>query len=106
MKYVNAAEILPERLLRELQTYIDGDVLYVDRHPKRNGGLSAAPAAFTGSGTGRSGGFTERGIPWKRCLNSMAWPTAPSGKSYMDDQGMSARELAGVLFVRFTQDCL
>ncbi len=29
MKYVNAAEILPERLLRELQTYIDGSVLYI-----------------------------------------------------------------------------
>ena len=31
MKYVNAAEILPEKLLRELQTYIDGDVLYIPR---------------------------------------------------------------------------
>lgn len=29
MKYVNAAEILPEHLLKELQTYIDGDVLYI-----------------------------------------------------------------------------
>ena len=28
MKYVNAAEVLPERLLRELQAYIDGDALY------------------------------------------------------------------------------
>ena len=31
MKYVNAAEILPEKLLKELQTYIDGDVLYVPK---------------------------------------------------------------------------
>lgn len=31
MKYINAAEILPERLLKELQTYIEGDVLYVPR---------------------------------------------------------------------------
>ena len=34
MKYINAAEILPEKLLRELQTYIDGDVLYI---PKTSG---------------------------------------------------------------------
>ena len=31
MKYVNAAEILPERLLKELQTYIDGEVLYIPK---------------------------------------------------------------------------
>ena len=31
MKYINAAEILPEKLLRELQTYIDGDVLYIPK---------------------------------------------------------------------------
>ncbi len=31
MKYINAAEILPEKLLREIQTYIDGDVLYIPK---------------------------------------------------------------------------
>lgn len=31
MKYRNAAEILPEQLLKELQDYIDGDVLYVPK---------------------------------------------------------------------------
>ncbi len=31
MKYINAAEILPEKLLREIQMYIDGDVLYIPR---------------------------------------------------------------------------
>lgn len=31
MRYVNAAEILPEKLLKELQTYIDGDVLYIPK---------------------------------------------------------------------------
>lgn len=29
MKYVNAAEILPDKLLKELQKYIDGEVLYI-----------------------------------------------------------------------------
>lgn len=29
MKYKNAAEILPEKLLEELQTYISGEILYV-----------------------------------------------------------------------------
>ncbi len=31
MKYVNAAEILPEKLLKQLQNYIDGDVLYIPK---------------------------------------------------------------------------
>ncbi len=31
MKYKNAAEILPASLLKELQTYINGDILYVPK---------------------------------------------------------------------------
>ena len=31
MKYINAAEILPEKLLKELQAYIEGDVLYIPK---------------------------------------------------------------------------
>ncbi len=31
MKYKNAAEILPSSLLKELQTYINGDILYVPK---------------------------------------------------------------------------
>lgn len=31
MKYINAAEILPETLLKELQTYVDGEILYVPK---------------------------------------------------------------------------
>lgn len=31
MKYVNAAEILPDRLLKELQRYMDGEVLYIPK---------------------------------------------------------------------------
>ncbi len=29
MKYINAAEILPEKLLKEIQRYIDGGVLLI-----------------------------------------------------------------------------
>lgn len=31
MKYINAAEILPERLLQELQIYSGGNILYVPK---------------------------------------------------------------------------
>ena len=31
MKYINAAEILPEELLKEIQTYINGCVLYIPK---------------------------------------------------------------------------
>lgn len=31
MKYINAAEILPVELLKEVQTYIDGCVVYIPK---------------------------------------------------------------------------
>lgn len=44
MKYINAAEILPKQLLKELQTYIDGCVLYVPKvsEKKEWGAMSGA----------------------------------------------------------------
>lgn len=37
MKYINAAEVLPERLLKELQTYLDGEILYIPRASTKKG---------------------------------------------------------------------
>ena len=37
MKYINAAEILPEKLLREIQTYMDGGVLYIPKSSAKKG---------------------------------------------------------------------
>ena len=31
MKYLNAAKILPEHLLKELQMYVDGEILYIPK---------------------------------------------------------------------------
>ena len=31
MKYLNAAGILPEHLLKELQKYVDGEILYIPK---------------------------------------------------------------------------
>lgn len=47
MKYINAADILPERLLKELQTYIDGSVLYVPKvSVKKEWGAASGARAF------------------------------------------------------------
>ncbi|MCH5255595.1 MAG: hypothetical protein J1F41_11770 [Lachnospiraceae bacterium] len=47
MKYINAAEILPEQLLRELQTYADGDVLYIPKaSTKKEWGTSSGSRTF------------------------------------------------------------
>lgn len=47
MKYQNAAEILPERLLKELQTYLDGGLLYVPRaSSKKDWGADSGSRAF------------------------------------------------------------
>lgn len=37
MKYINAAEVLPEKLLREIQMYIEGDVLYIPKISAKKG---------------------------------------------------------------------
>ena len=47
MKYINAAEILPEQLLKELQTYADGDVLYMPKATtKKEWGASSGSRTF------------------------------------------------------------
>ena len=47
MKYINAAEILPEQLLKELQTYADGDVLYIPKaSTKKEWGVSSGSRTF------------------------------------------------------------
>lgn len=48
MRYVNAAEILPEKLLKELQTYVAGEVLYIPKtSSKKEWGVA--------NGSGRKG---------------------------------------------------
>ena len=47
MKYINAAEILPEQLLKELQTYVDGEVLYIPKvSVKKEWGASSGARTF------------------------------------------------------------
>ena len=47
MKYINAAEVLQERLLRELQTYIDGEILYIPKSSvKRQWGTVSGSRTF------------------------------------------------------------
>lgn len=47
MKYINAAEILPKQLLKELQSYIDGSVLYVPKvSTKKSGEQQVVPVHF------------------------------------------------------------
>ncbi|MDE6387571.1 MAG: hypothetical protein K2L82_07175 [Lachnospiraceae bacterium] len=47
MKYINAAEILPERLLKELQTYIDGEVVYIPKSStKKEWGADSGSRTF------------------------------------------------------------
>jgi len=47
MKYQNAAEILPERLLKELQGYISGELLYIPKaDPKRGWGADSGSRSY------------------------------------------------------------
>lgn len=47
MNYKNAAEILPEKLLKELQSYIEGDILYIPKSkPKKEWGMESGSRAY------------------------------------------------------------
>ena len=47
MKYINAAEILPEQLLKEVQIYIDGRVLYIPKvSAKKEWGATSGARTF------------------------------------------------------------
>jgi len=47
MKYINAAEILPEKLLKELQAYVEGEVLYIPKtSPKKQWGAATGSRLF------------------------------------------------------------
>lgn len=47
MKYINAAEILPEPLLKEIQTYVSGDILYIPKtSSKKEWGAANGSRAF------------------------------------------------------------
>lgn len=47
MKYSNAEEVLPERLLNELQTYLDGELLYIPRSStKKSWGTDSGSRTF------------------------------------------------------------
>lgn len=103
MKYVNAAEILPEKLLRELQTYMDGDVLYIPKaSTKRNGEPSADHVHFIRNETGKSKDFIKKAVPWRRYRSDTIWRAVRSEKLYMDKLIITilASCAAGSLFIQ------
>lgn len=74
MKYINAAEILPKQLLKELQTYIDGSVLYVPKVSikKEWGATSGAHTFYQKRNREIQNGFMKV-IRWIYYLNNMDW---------------------------------
>ena len=63
MKYKNAQDILPDKLLQELQQYISGGVLYVPvRIPKSPGERFPVHEPIINSGMKKSVQNTEKGV--------------------------------------------
>ena len=66
MKYKNAQDILPDKLLRELQQYISGGVLYVpSADTKKSWERFPAPGHIINSGMKKSGKSTGRDVRLK-----------------------------------------
>ncbi|WML42394.1 hypothetical protein RCG19_20310 [Neobacillus sp. OS1-2] len=53
MKYVNASNILPDKLLAEIQKYVQGETLYIPKPEKtyRKWGTDALPSINGGGST-------------------------------------------------------
>ena len=72
MKYKNAAEFLPERLLREIQSYIDGDLLYIPKSSsKKQWGTVSGAKSF----------YRDRNQEIKRLFRK-GWSIADLSKEY------------------------
>lgn len=66
MKYKNAQDILPDKLLRELQQYISGGVLYVpSADTKKSWGEVSGAGHIINSGMKKSGKSTGRDVRLK-----------------------------------------
>lgn len=47
MKYINAAEVLPEKLLMKIQVYVNGEILYVPKaSTKKQWGEASGAKAY------------------------------------------------------------
>ncbi len=63
MKYRNAAEILPSGLLREIQCYVDGELLYIPRcESKQEWGAVSGSKQFYQDRNGRIRELFESGV--------------------------------------------
>ena len=68
MKYKNAQDILPDRLLRELQSYVSGEMLYVpNEDSKRQWGEASGARSYYKQRKSAGDIFRVfRQTPWRR----------------------------------------
>ena len=64
MKYKNAAEVLPSGLLREIQCYIEGELLYIPKsESKQEWGAVSGSKRFYSERNSRIRGLFYDGVP-------------------------------------------
>ena len=85
MKYISAKDILPDSLVRELQTYIQGGYIYV---PMKKSGPDAGERRPDTAGSWKneiseSGRNIETEVLFRRWLKNTACPSMQSGKSFI-----------------------
>lgn len=86
MKYINAAEILPKQLLKELQSYIDGSVLYVPKvSTKKSGEQQVVPVHFIRSEIEKYKNGFMKVIRQMYYPINMDWHIVELKKLYMDN---------------------
>lgn len=64
MRYKNAAEILPDKLLKELQVYSSGELLYIPKaDPKKEWGIDSGSKDYYRNRNNEIKGYFNAGIP-------------------------------------------
>ena len=85
MKYFNAQVILPDALVKELQTYVQGDYIYVpveQEQQKRWGEVSGYRQELEQRNQ-QIKRNTKTVFPWSAYLKNIAYPYMLFGKSYI-----------------------
>ena len=90
MKYRNASEILPDSLLRELQKYASGELLYIPADSGRKNGANApGRVPFIRNATRKSAtGIFISKFPSRRSARSTAFPLRPCGRSSTGEEAL------------------
>lgn len=85
MKYINADIILPEELLKEVQKYVQGGMVYIPKPEglRKKWGENSGSRVYLKKETWKSGSCLRRVLRLTSFLLNFVYPAIPSKKLYI-----------------------